>query len=119
MSQKISLDPIVSVITPVFNQECYVESSVMSVLEQDYPYIEYIVIDDGSTDNSLSLLKQIARRYPDRLTVLSQPNRGQASTLNRGWHLASGKYLSYLSSDDLLDKSALMRLVECSIPMKK
>lgn len=82
-----------------------------SVLSQDYPRIEYIVIDDGSSDNSLSIAERVAAEYPGRVTVLTQPNSGQAATLNKGWDLAKGEILAYLSSDDCLLPNAATEMV--------
>ena len=99
--------PLVSIVTPVYNQARYVEDTINSVLNQTYPQIEYIVINDGSTDESLSIID----RYRDRVRVVDQPNRGQAATLNRGWSESSGQIFGYLSSDDLLDPHCVERLV--------
>jgi glycosyltransferase involved in cell wall biosynthesis len=102
---------LVSIVTPAYNQGEYLAATIESVLAQDYPAIEYIVIDDGSNDSTLAVANQYAMRYPGRLTVLTQPNRGQAASLNRAWAQASGSILGYLSSDDMLCPSAVSELV--------
>jgi O-antigen/teichoic acid export membrane protein/GT2 family glycosyltransferase len=104
--------PLVTLVTPVYNQEAFVEETVRSVLAQRYPCIEYIVIDDGSTDGSLARLRQLEAEFPGRFQLLTQPNAGQAATLNRGWALARGEVLAYLSSDDRLHPDAVSRMVE-------
>ena len=99
--------PLVTIVTPTYNQADYLAETIDSVLAQDYPNIEYIVIDDGSTDHTGEILKQ----YEGRLHWERQATMGQAATLNKGWAMAKGKYLSYLSSDDLLYETAIRELV--------
>lgn len=100
--------PLVSIITPVYNQAEYLAATIESVLAQDYGQIEYIVIDDGSSDDSLA----VAQRYAGAgVTVLTQPNSGQAATLNKGWSMAQGQILAYLSSDDCLQPNAVAAMV--------
>jgi glycosyltransferase involved in cell wall biosynthesis len=103
--------PRVSIVTPAYNQAEYLAAAMRSVLAQDYPALEYIVIDDGSRDGSLAVAQAIAAEHPGRVQVLTQPNAGQAATLNRGWALASGQILAYLSSDDLLCPGAVTTMV--------
>lgn len=104
--------PLVSIVTPVYNQCEYLEATMRSVLEQDYPELEYIVIDDGSQDESLLIAERIASEFPGRVTVLTQSNCGQAATLNKGWAIAQGEILSYLSSDDCLLPHAISNMVD-------
>jgi glycosyltransferase involved in cell wall biosynthesis len=99
--------PRVSIVTPAFNQAKFLPETIESVLAQDYPSLEYIVIDDGSTDGTEEILK----RYSNRIVTLTQPNMGQARTLNKGWAVASGQYIGYLSSDDILYPGAITALV--------
>lgn len=101
--------PRVTIVTPTYNQAEYLEETVNSVLGQDYPNIEYILINDGSTDETDIL----AQKFINKIIYISQENRGQAATLNRGWQLSNGELLGYLSSDDLLDSTAVSSLVEC------
>ncbi|PIQ36864.1 MAG: hypothetical protein COW59_10255 [Lysobacterales bacterium CG17_big_fil_post_rev_8_21_14_2_50_64_11] len=100
--------PLVTIVTPAYNQAEYLAEAIESVLAQDYPNVEYIVIDDGSTDSTAAVLA----RYDGRIKWLSQANCGQAATLNRGWSLAQGTILGYLSSDDLLAPNAISILVK-------
>ena len=99
--------PLVSLITPTFNQSEYLAETIESVLGQDYPNIEYIVIDDGSTDDTVDLMQ----RYSTRLKFQSHKNMGQAATLNKGWNQSNGIYIGYLSSDDILYPGAISELV--------
>jgi len=100
--------PLVSIVTPVFNQADYLAETMESVLAQDYPNIEYLVIDDGSTDKTPEVLS----RYSGRVRWESHANTGQARTLNKGWADSTGDILGYLSSDDLLYPGAVSKLVE-------
>jgi glycosyltransferase involved in cell wall biosynthesis len=99
--------PLVTIVTPTYNQAGFLAETIESVLAQDYPNIEYIVIDDGSTDATAEVLE----RYAERVRCLRHDNMGQARTLNKGWELAQGKYIGYLSSDDLLHPTAISELV--------
>lgn len=100
--------PLVTIVTPTYNQAGYLAETIESVLAQDYPNIEYIVLNDGSTDNT----EEVLHRYDGRLKWETQANMGQSKTLNKGWGMAAGKYLGYLSSDDVLYPSAVSELVK-------
>lgn len=101
--------PLVSIVIPTYNGLLYLEEAVESILAQDYPHIELIVLDDGSTDETSSFLE----KYRGRFYFESHPNMGQANTLNKGWKLSKGEILGYLSADDVLAKDAVRVSVEC------
>jgi alpha-1,3-rhamnosyltransferase len=92
--------PLVSVIVASYNHAAYIEDCIGSILRQTYPKIELIVIDDGSTDESLEILQRLAARHDFYLA--SQENIGLANTLNKALTLCRGKYISVLGSDDLM-----------------
>jgi glycosyltransferase involved in cell wall biosynthesis len=90
--------PLVSVVTAAFNAEAFIRETVDSVLAQKYPRLEYIVVDDGSTDRTRDLVAEYATQ--SRLRLLEQPNRGEAVALNSALEAASGDYVLAVSADD-------------------
>ncbi|WP_353861954.1 glycosyltransferase [Azospirillum formosense] len=100
--------PLVSIVTPSFNQGVFLKRTIESVLGQTYPNIEYIVMDGGSTDESLDIL----RSYGDRVRWISERDKGQTDAINKGLALCSGRILAYLNSDDTLELDAIERVVQ-------
>jgi glycosyltransferase involved in cell wall biosynthesis len=99
--------PLVSIVTSSYNQGRFLEETIRSVLEQDYEPLEYIVIDDGSTDDSV----EIIRRYADRLGWWrAQENQGQVKTLNTAFARARGDILNFVNSDDTVLPGAVSRV---------
>jgi len=96
--------PKISIVTPSFNQGQYIEETIQSVLDQNYPNLEYIIMDGGSTDNSVEIIK----KYEKQLTYWeSQKDRGQAHAINKGLALCTGDIFNWLNSDDYLAPGAL------------
>jgi glycosyltransferase involved in cell wall biosynthesis len=103
-------NPCVSIVTPSFNQAQFLEETILSVLNQDYPNIEYIIIDGGSTDGSL----EIIHKYKDHLAYwVSEKDEGSSDAINKGWHQARGDYLWVLNSDDLLVTPGAISALVC------
>jgi glycosyltransferase involved in cell wall biosynthesis len=100
--------PLVSIVTPSYNQARFLRRTIDTVLAQDYPRIEYVVIDGGSTDGSVELL----RSYDDRVRWLCEPDRGQSDAINKGFALTGGAIRAYLNSDDVLWPGAVRSVVE-------
>ena len=92
---------LVSVIVPVYNRENYVGETLDSILRQTYQNIEIIAVNDGSTDNSLSVLNSYKEKYPDKITVIDQQNQGQVRSRNNAIMQSKGEYIAFLDSDDL------------------
>jgi len=106
-----SYRPLVSIVTPVYNAEKFIEYTLRSVMCQDYPKIEHIVLDDGSTDNTASILRKYEHLY--NLEWFSKRNEGQTITVNRGFDLASGEIVVWLNADDVLfDKQVITSVVK-------
>jgi glycosyltransferase involved in cell wall biosynthesis len=104
-----ALAPKLSVITPSFNQGRYIERAIRSVLDQGYPNLEYVIVDGGSTDETLAII----RRYEDRLAWwVSEPDDGQADAINKGIAGAGGEIVAYLCADDYYLPGALETAVE-------
>lgn len=100
--------PLVSIVTPSFNQGQFLKRTIESILNQDYPNIEYIVVDGGSEDNSVEILKS----YGNRFEWISEPDNGQAHAINKGFSRAKGTVLAYLNSDDVLYPGAVRTAVD-------
>ena len=100
--------PKISIITPSLNQGRFIEETIQSVLSQAYPNLEYIIMDGGSSDDTLSVLE----RYSNQLKWVSEKDTGQTHAINKGLRMASGDILAYLNADDLLLPGTLIKVAQ-------
>lgn len=98
---------LVSVIVPVYNREHLVQNTIDSILGQTYPDVEIVAINDGSTDNSLEVLRACAAKNPGKVVVIDQPNAGQVRARNCGIVKAQGEFIAFLDSDDTWEPEKL------------
>lgn len=101
--------PKITIVTPSYNQGQYLEQTILSVLEQNYPNLEYIIIDGGSIDNSV----EIIRKYEHHLSFwVSEKDKGQSDAINKGLQRATGEVFNWLNSDDYYEPNALIKIAE-------
>lgn len=103
--------PLVSIIVPSLNQGGFIVAAIDSILAQGYPHLECLVVDGGSSDETLEILQ----RYGNRIRWVSEPDRGQSHALNKGWRMARGEILGWLNSDDAYRPGAIETVVRAFI----
>lgn len=120
--------PVVSIVTPTFNQARFIEATIRSVLAQDYPHIEYLIVDGGSTDGTVEMIKKYAMESGSWLPKsqqqavgvqrhhidwwVSEPDKGQTDAINKGFARAQGQILAWLNSDDTYEPGAVSAAVK-------
>ncbi len=100
---------MISVITPVYNGEKFIESCIKVVIDQNCPDVEHIIVDGGSTDRTVEIIKQYAEKYP-HIRWISEKDRGQSDAMNKGIAMAKGEILSILNVDDYYEPNVLKRI---------
>lgn len=96
----------ISIITPSYNQAQFIERTILSVLNQNYSNLEYIIIDGGSTDGTVEILK----KYSDRIIWKSEKDAGQSDAINKGLKIATGEIVAFLNSDDTYEPNTLQKI---------
>jgi glycosyltransferase involved in cell wall biosynthesis len=106
--------PLVSIITPSFNQAAFIQETMQSVISQDYPNIEYLIIDGGSTDGSVEIIKEFAAQsnLTHQIWWVSEKDQGQTDAINKGFTRAKGEILAWINSDDTYLPHAVSEAVE-------
>lgn len=104
--------PLISVITPSFNQGGFIQRTIESVVGQSYPRIEHLVMDGASTDATVEVLGRYRERHPESFDFVSEPDRGQAHAVNKGYDLARGEIVGWLNSDDTYEPGTLAAVAE-------
>lgn len=99
--------PLVTIVTPSYNQGRFIRDTIESVLSQNYPKIEYIIIDGMSADDT----SDIVREYEDRLTFIREKDHGQSDAINKGFRMAKGEIVAWLNSDDVYEPDCIQRAV--------
>lgn len=106
---------VITVVTVVYNDESHIEMTIKSVLEQDYPYIEYVIIDGKSTDKTLDII----RKYSSRLNFISESDNGIYNAMNKGLKMATGEYVIFMNSGDCFTSSTTVSEIVNYIDDKK
>jgi len=101
-------DPKISIVTPTLNQGKFIEQTILSVLNQTYPNVEYIIVDGGSTDQTVDILE----KHKGRFILIQGNDKGQTDAINIGFKAATGHLVGWLNSDDLLDSNAVELVIE-------
>ena len=100
---------MISIITPVYNGEPFIESCIKVVIDQAYPDVEHIIVDGGSTDRTVEIIKQYAQEYP-HIRWISEKDKGQSDAMNKGIAMATGEILAILNVDDFYEPNVLNRI---------
>lgn len=108
MRLNVKTNPLITVVTPSYNQGRFIKDTIESVLSQDYSTIEYMVMDGGSSDETISILNH----YQNRFYWVSEKDEGQSNAINNGWRRAQGEIIAYLNSDDIYLPKALSKVSE-------
>ncbi len=101
-----------SIITPNYNYATFIGETIESVINQDYEPFEYIIVDDGSTDNSVEVINEYIEKYPSKIILIQQENRGQSAAINVGLHKATGDIIGWINSDDTFCKNTFSEIAQ-------
>jgi len=103
------MEPLVTIVTPSYNQGQFIEETILSVLNQSYKNIQYIVVDGGSTDSTM----EVVNKYKDQIDIIiHEKDKGQSDAINKGFKLAKGELVGWINSDDLLYPNCVEQIVD-------
>lgn len=102
--------PKISIVIPSFNKVCFIEETLLSILSQNYPNLEVIIQDGGSTDGTIEIIKKYAKKYPETISWESKRDKGQVDAINKGMAKATGDVVAYINADDIYQKGALLEV---------
>ncbi|MED2790596.1 glycosyltransferase family 2 protein [Bacillus wiedmannii] len=105
-------EQLISVVIPMYNAEKYIEETIKSILNQTYQHIEIVIVDDESTDQSSSIVKQLKEKSPEKIQYVKQKNQGVSVARNTGIENANGQYIAFLDSDDLWHPTKLEKQIQ-------
>lgn len=105
--------PKISIVIPVYNTVKYIEETLYSIVSQQYPNLEIIIQDGGSTDGTVDIIKMYAKRYPKNVIWESKRDKGQLDAINKGVDKATGDIIAYINADDVYEKEAFNKVAEC------
>lgn len=108
--------PKISIITPVYNQVDYIEATILSVINQNYSNLEYIIVDGGSTDGTLDIIKKYEKHI---FKWISEPDKGMYDALNKGFEISTGEIMGWINSDDVLLENSLLNSAKIFIEVKE
>jgi len=112
MTDSSQNDLKISVITPNYNYGHFIGRTIESVIGQDYVNLEHIVVDDGSTDNSVDVIKKYAEKFPGKVKLIRQENKGQAAAINTGIENISGDIIAWINSDDWYCENVFGKIIQ-------
>lgn len=104
--EKKNKKPRISIVIPSYNKKKYIGHTLQSIVYQNYPNLEVIIQDGGSTDGTLAIIKTFAKRYPDIFQWVSKKDKGQLDAINKGFNKASGDILAFINADDIYQPQA-------------
>ena len=103
---------LVSIVIPCYNVEKYVKEALDSALQQDYPWVEIIAIDNNSTDGTWDILSAYEQKYPDLIKCIEEPRPGAPAARNTGWLASKGEWIQFLDADDILFPDKISRQIQ-------
>lgn len=112
MTKKLNDFPKISIVIPSYNKVFYIKETLQSIIDQNYPNLEVIIQDGGSTDGSVSIIESFAKKYPEVFIWESKKDKGQVDAINIGLEKSKGDILTYINADDIYKRGALLEVAQ-------